>query len=350
MLTNLDSVTHRSLYAGPGSWNDPDMLFVGTGEFAQDHLVEARSHFSLWAILNSPLIIGYDLRKLTPELRAIFGNADIVALNQDSAGNQAVLAYDSEEAQTFVKTLADGSKAVAIFNRTSTPMKAILTAEQLKLQPDAAVSLKNLWTGQSQTFRKELTVELAPRETLVFRVSGQRLLANGRYLSEMPGAINPAVDGVVEPVPDPTIHQSIPPWSGTRGAGEHPQYGGWGGAEADRAPFGKLLRVASKEFGSGLGVLSNSRLEVRNSGYRRLRAQVGVNDSGSPRSGPVTFEVWGDGKLLARSKPKRFGEAADTIEANVANAKIVELIVRGDKAAATMAAQPATWGDAAFLR
>jgi hypothetical protein len=350
MLTNLDTVTHRPLYAGPGSWNDPDMLFVGTGDFGQDHLVEARSHFSLWAMLNSPLIIGYDLRKLTPELRSIFGNADIVALNQDTAGNQAVLAYDSEEVQTFVKTLADGSKAVALFNRTAAPIKASLTAEQLKLKPEAQIGLRNLWTGQTQTFRKELPVELAPHETLVFRVTGQRQLADGLYLSEMPGAINPAVDGVVEPTPDPTIHQSIAPWTGTRGLGEHPQYAGWGGAEADRAPFGKLLRVAKKEFGSGIGVLSNSRLELRNAGFRRLQAQVGVNDSGTTRAGAVTFEIWGDGKLLTRSKPKRFGEPADPLQADVAGIQIVELVVRGDAAPATLAAQPATWGNAALLR
>lgn len=350
MLTNLDTVTHRALYAGPGAWNDPDMLFVGTGDFGQDHLAEARSHFTLWAMLNAPLIIGYDLRNLTPELRAVFGNAELVALNQDRAGNQAVLAYDSEEAQTFVKTLADGSKAVAVFNRSSAPLKATLTAEQLKLRPDAAVTLRNLWTGQSQTFRKELELQLAPRETVVFRVAGQRRLPGGLYLSEMPGSINPAVDGVVEPVPDPTIHQSITPWIGTRGPGEHAQYGGWGGAEADRAPYGKLLRIAGREFDTGIGVLANSRLEVRNAGFRRLRAQVGVNDSGMTRAGPVTFEVWGNGKLLARSQPKRFDEAAEALEADVTGATIVELVVRGDTALATGAAQSASWADAALLR
>ena len=54
MLTNLDTVTHRALYAHPGSWNDPDMLFVGTGDFDAAHLTEARSHFSLWVMVNSP--------------------------------------------------------------------------------------------------------------------------------------------------------------------------------------------------------------------------------------------------------------------------------------------------------
>jgi alpha-galactosidase len=90
MLTNFDTASTRALYAHPGSWNDPDMLFIGQGEFDANHMNEARSHFALWAIINAPLIIGYDLRKATPEQLALFGNAGIVALNQDPAGHQAV--------------------------------------------------------------------------------------------------------------------------------------------------------------------------------------------------------------------------------------------------------------------
>ncbi|MBC3940237.1 NPCBM/NEW2 domain-containing protein [Sphingomonas sp. DOAB1063] len=349
MLTNLDTVTHRALYAHPGSWNDPDMLFVGTGDFDAAHLTEARSHFSLWAMVDSPLIIGYDLRKLTPDLLAIFGNADIVALNQDPAGNQAVLAYDSGEVQTFVKTLADGSKGVALFNRTASPAKAVLTAEQLKMLPTADVRLKDLWTKKDQSFRKEVAVTLAPHETLIFRATGTRRLPGGLYLSEQTGRVNPAADGVVVPQPDPTIYQSITPWTGTRGGGEHPQYGGWGGAEADRAPYGKLLRVAGTDFDTGIGVLANSRLEVRNQGYARFAANVGINDSGQPRSGTTVFEVWGDGRLLAKSRPMGFGEAAAPLEARVAGVRIVELVARGSGAAANAGTpQPAIWADAAL--
>ncbi|MFL9842393.1 NPCBM/NEW2 domain-containing protein [Sphingomonas sp. ST-64] len=351
MLTNLDTVTSRALYAGPGAWNDADMLFVGTGEFGGEDLTAARSHFSLWAMLNSPLIIGYDLRKLTPQLRAVFGNAQIVALNQDPAGNQAVLAYQSDEVQIFVKTLVDGTKAVALLNRGSAPVDATLTAEHLKLSPDGEIALRDLWSGQRRGFRKELKLRLAPRETLVFRATGTRRLAGGLYLSEMPGSVNPAVDGVVVPQVDPTIFQSITPWIGTHGPGEHAQYAGWGGAEADRAPFGKLLRVAGAPFDTGIGVLANSRLEVRNSGFRRFTATVGVNDSGSPDAGAVVFEIWGDGRLLARSGPKRFGEPAAPLAADVAGVKIVELVARGQGGArAWTQIQPATWGDAALLR
>lgn len=349
MLTNFDTVTHRALYAHPGSWNDPDMLFVGTGDFDAAHLTEARSHFALWAMVNAPLIIGYDLRALTPPLQAIFGNAEIVALNQDAAGNQAVLAYDSDEVQILVKTLADGDKAVAVFNRTAAPAKAVMTAAQLKLIPAADVRLRDLWSKATQTFRGELPLTLAPHETRIFRVSGTRRLPNGRYLSELTGSVNPAVDGVVVPEPDPTIHHSITPWIGTRGAGEHPQYGGWGGAEVDRAPYGKLMRVAGKEYDTGIGVLSNSRLEVRKADYATFTALVGINDSGQPGSGTTTFEVWGDGRLLARSRAMAFGDAAAPLTANVRGVKIVELVARASGALVGARPAPAIWADAALL-
>ena len=63
MLHSFDSSVRRPLYAHPGSWNDPDMLYIGAGDFDENHLVEARSHLSLWAMINAPLMIGYDLRK-----------------------------------------------------------------------------------------------------------------------------------------------------------------------------------------------------------------------------------------------------------------------------------------------
>ena len=88
MLNNFDSVATRELYSGPGHWNDPDMLFVGHGDFDENHLKEARTHFALWAIEDAPLIIGYDLRGAPKSLLEVWGAAEIVAVNQDAAGNQ----------------------------------------------------------------------------------------------------------------------------------------------------------------------------------------------------------------------------------------------------------------------
>ena len=348
MLHNFDSATRRPLYAHPGSWNDPDMLYIGAGDFDAAHLTEARSHFSLWAMLNAPLMIGYDLRTASPQLMAILGNADVIALDQDPAGNQAVLAYDSDDVSILVKTLADGDKAIAVFNRTSEPVSATLTAAQLKFAAGSDIALKDLWSGAGKQFRDRQELTLAPHETLLFRATGKRLLADGMYLSEMPGSVNPAVDGVVAPEADPLIHRAILPWAGTRVGREPPRYGGWGGAQADATPWSLQLAIAGRRFDTGIGVLANSRIEVRNAGYRRFSAHVGVDDSARDRSQPVTFELYGDGKLLARSQPMRFGEAPASIDVDVGGAKLLELVARTP--AATRFPDPVTWGEAALRR
>ncbi|MBC7667864.1 MAG: NPCBM/NEW2 domain-containing protein [Gemmatimonadaceae bacterium] len=346
MLHNIDSVARRPLYAHPGSWNDPDMLYVGSGDFDENHLTEARSHFALWAMVNAPLIIGYDLRKASKALLDILGAPRLIAINQDVAGNQAVLAFDSDDVSIFVKTLVSGDKAVAILNRTSAPIEATLTAAHLKFLADADVDLTNLWSGEALAFRGERKFQLQPRETRVFTAHGARILADGVYLSESPGLVNPAVDGVVIPEAEPLIHRGLLPWRGTRGTGEPPRYGGWGGAQADSTPYGQELAVAGRKFVAGIGVLGNSRLEVRNPGFKRFNATVGLDDSARDRSQPVTFEVYGDGKLLARSAPLRFGAAATPLSADVGGVKLIELVARTPQAARFP--DPVTWGDAAL--
>jgi alpha-galactosidase len=346
MLVNYDSAVHRALYAHPGSWNDPDMLFIGAGDFAADHLTEARSHFALWAMLNAPLLIGADLRKTAAPLMEIFGNEDIIALDQDVAGNQATVAYDSSDLQILIKTLSNGEKAVAVFNRGSLAYDVNLQASQLKYRDDAPVDLTDLWTKQRMTFTKETKLHVSPRETLIFRARGSRTLAHGLYLSEQPGKVNPAVDGVTRPIADPTIFRTAAGWGGTRGAGDRPQYAGWGGARADSAPYGQTLQIARKRFQSGIGILANSRLEVRNEGFGHFAAQVGVDDSATDKTHAVTFTVYGDGKRLAETRPIVWGTAAESIEADVTGIKVVELVARS--IGAENETLSVTWGDAAL--
>jgi hypothetical protein len=343
---NYDSAVHRALYAHPGSWNDPDMLFIGAGDFDAEHLTEARSHFALWAMMNAPLLIGADLRKTPDVLMDILGNADIIALDQDVAGNQATVAYDSSDLQILVKTLANGEKAVAVFNRGSGAYDVNLQATQLKFRDDAPVQLTDLWTKKQTTFTKETRLHLAPRETLIFRARGTRALPDGFYLSEQPGRVNPAVDGVTRPIADPTIFRTAAGWAGTRGAGDRPQYAGWGGARADSAPYGQTLQVARQVYPSGIGILANSRLEVRNDDYERFTAKVGVDDSATDKTREVTFTVYGDGKRLVESHPMKWGMPAETLEVNVDGVKLIELVARS--AATQNEALPVTWGEAAL--
>ncbi|WP_242123633.1 NPCBM/NEW2 domain-containing protein [Sphingobium sp. Sx8-8] len=348
MLTNYDSAVRRALYAHPGSWNDPDMLFIGAGDFDAQHLTEARSHFALWAMMNAPLLIGADLRQTPQPLLDIFGNAALIAVDQDPAGNQAVIAFDSDGLQILVKTLSNGDKAVALFNRGMAPVDAVLTADHLKFRADRDIALSDLWTGAKSIFSKETKLHVEPRETLVFRASGQRQLADGVYLSERPGIVNPAVDGVVQPQPDPTIYRSIPGWRSTRGIGERPIYAGWGGAMPDATPYNQPLTVAGRTFASGIGILANSRLEVRNEGFTRFTAQVGVDDSADDGGQPVRFFLYGDGKPMASTPPLRRGTAATALSADVKGVAIIELVARADGVSGN--AVPVSWGDAALHR
>ena len=235
---------------------------------------------------------------------------------------------------------------MALFNRGASPAPVTLLAMHLKLADGAPVTLRNLWTNERSSFTGEKEFMLAPHETLVFEASGKRALENGVYLSEIPGSINVAVDGTRQPQLDPTVHRMIDPWSSTRSGGSRPQYAGWGGAQADATPYGQSLQVAGQVFNSGIGVLSDSRLQVKNdAGHARLTASVGVDDSTEGKGQPVRFYVYGDGKLLAESAPVKFGTRAQKLTADVRGVKVIELVVRGPT---TGNAQPvvSTWGDA----
>lgn len=349
MLHNFDSASTRELYAKPGAWNDPDMLFIGHGDFDESHLTEARSHFALWAIINAPLLIGYDLRSAPQSLLDIWGNADIVAVNQDPGGHQGVIAYASDDVQIIVKTLSGGRKAVALFNRGQSPAKVDLTAAHLKFSPSAPIRLRNLWDKSSrQPFTGEAAFTLAPRETLIFEARGERRLADGIYLSEIPGDINVAADGVIVPEPDPVVHRMTGQWSGTRDTGERPVYAGWGGARADATPYDQTLQIAGRRFDTGIGILAQSRLEIRNTaGRSRFEALVGIDDSTRNARDKVRFLVYGDGRLLAQSEPMAFGEAARPLAADIAGTKVIELVAATESRSSDLPLVT-TWADAAL--
>jgi alpha-galactosidase len=100
-------------FAGPGHWNDPDMLEVGNGKLTAD---ENRFHMTLWAMLAAPLLAGNDLTKMTPEVGGILMNKRVVAIDQDPGGHQAHRVYQEGPIQIWARPLANGTTAVAIFN------------------------------------------------------------------------------------------------------------------------------------------------------------------------------------------------------------------------------------------
>jgi alpha-galactosidase len=129
-------------FAGPGHWNDPDMLEVGNGGMSAD---EYRTHFSLWSMLAAPLMAGNDLRAMSEETRVILTNRDVIAIDQDALGREAVRAFEDGGIDVWTRPLADGSLAVGIFNRNADARQAAFPWGKVGLSM-APASLRDLWS------------------------------------------------------------------------------------------------------------------------------------------------------------------------------------------------------------
>ena len=129
-------------FAGPGHWNDADMLEVGNGGMTP---AEYRAHFSLWAMMASPLMAGNDVAHMDATTRSILFNADVIAIDQDPLGVQGHRVWKSGEREVWVKPLAGGARAVLLLNRGSQPANIAATAEQLGYPPRVRANVRDLW-------------------------------------------------------------------------------------------------------------------------------------------------------------------------------------------------------------
>jgi alpha-galactosidase len=129
--------------AGPGHWNDPDMLEVGNGGMTT---TEYRSHFSLWALMAAPLMAGNDLRSMTPEIRDILTNKEVIAIDQDSLGRQGRRVAKDGHLEVWAKQLKNGDRAVILLNRSSSAQQITANWEQLGYPEHLSASVRDLWT------------------------------------------------------------------------------------------------------------------------------------------------------------------------------------------------------------
>ncbi len=127
-------------YAGPGHWNDPDMLEVGNGGM---NMEEYRTHMSLWALLAAPLLAGNDLTQMKPETIALLTNREVIAMDQDPAGIQGDRVSTEGPMEIWARPLAGGSKAVGLFNRHPSPMDMQVDFRQLGFQ--GRVKVRDVW-------------------------------------------------------------------------------------------------------------------------------------------------------------------------------------------------------------
>jgi len=138
----LDMQVGLESYAGPGHWNDPDMLEVGNGGMTD---TEYRAHFSLWAILAAPLMAGNDLRSMRPEIRDILTNEEVIAINQDPLGSQGKRLRSNEGREVWAKQLKDGSRAVVLLNRGPSEQNMIVAWEEIGYPAHLTAAVRDLW-------------------------------------------------------------------------------------------------------------------------------------------------------------------------------------------------------------
>lgn len=169
-------------YAGPGRWNDPDMLEVGNGGMTTE---EYKTHFSLWCMLAAPLMAGNDLQSMTADTKAILCNKEVIALDQDSLGRQATCYRDNGDYQIWIKALSNNEKAVCLLNK-SDEKKSVLVDFALLAQirtgyrggrPAGAAPpgladfrVRDLWEHKDLVLKETSAyVDLAPHTVKLYR-------------------------------------------------------------------------------------------------------------------------------------------------------------------------------------
>lgn len=177
VLDMIDRGVELHSYTKPGQWNDFDMLVVGLNGVSKELVgagasnIEYRTHFSMWALLSSPLLTGTDVRNLDEYTLETLTNHEVIALNQDPLGLQVKKVKDDGDLEIYAKPLSDGSWAVALLNRGSTTAVMSLDwKKDLDLSWDK-VTVRDLW--KHQDFKQEgdaYSVEVIGHEAKVLRV------------------------------------------------------------------------------------------------------------------------------------------------------------------------------------
>lgn len=191
VMTIVEQNVNLRKYAGPGHWNDPDMLEVGNGMTTN----EDRAHFTLWCMMAAPLILGNDICNMTQDTRDIILNKEVIAIDQDRLGVQGLRLRSEGALQLWFKPLENGDWAFCLLNRDRTPVDYTIDWETLCFTDTevsnlstcfdrTTYSIRDLWEKDSRkankgTTEKSLTVNVPGRDVILYRLSPKDLSACG---------------------------------------------------------------------------------------------------------------------------------------------------------------------------
>ncbi|MET8765053.1 ricin-type beta-trefoil lectin domain protein [Lentzea sp. NPDC004782] len=168
MLNIFHANVGLTSYAGPGGWNDPDMLEIGNGMSA----TEDRTQFSLWAQMAAPLIAGNNIPNASATTISILTNTRVIAVNQDPLGRQGRMVSSSGGRDVLAKPLANGDVSVVLFNEGSSAATISTTAAAIGKTGAARYTLTDLWSGATSTTTGTISASVPAHGVVMYRVAG----------------------------------------------------------------------------------------------------------------------------------------------------------------------------------
>jgi alpha-galactosidase len=165
----LDKQVGLEVYAGPGHWNDPDMLEVGNKGLT---INESRAHFSFWCLLAAPLMAGNDLRGMSKEIVEILTNKEVIEVDQDTLGKQGIRVRDDGDLEVWAKQLADGSRAVILFNRGKAEAKIAVSWPEIGYTSPLKAKVRDLWKKKDLgEFTGNFSATVPPHDVVMVRIT-----------------------------------------------------------------------------------------------------------------------------------------------------------------------------------
>ena len=164
----MDEEAELASYAGPGHWNDPDMLEVGNGGMT---LPEYHAHFSLWAMLAAPLISGNDLRDMKPEIQEILTNKEVIAVDQDKLGRQGRRVRKNGDLEVWARPLEGGNRSAVLLNRGTVEKSITVKWGDVDYPSQMSADVRDLWQKKDLgKFEGEFSAPVAPHSAVMITI------------------------------------------------------------------------------------------------------------------------------------------------------------------------------------
>ena len=299
-------------FAGPGHWNDPDMLQVGN--LKSD--IENKAHFSLWCILAAPLMAGNDLRSMSDSVKNVLTAPEVIRVNQDARGIQGYKVYDSGDQEIYNKPLQDGTTAVLLLNKDSRAVDITISWHQIGLSGSQKV--RDLWARKDLGYYRD-------------SYTAGNLSQHGHMLLKVGSAGSP----LPTPMPVPA-GKYIVTKSGITYLSD--LYYIWKNSHApksDKNYNNNPITINGVTYNKGLGCKGNSKIMYKlNNKADRFKAVVGLDDSYNGKS-KGRFRVYNEdlfgNRVLFDSGDMSKGSSAKDIDLDVKGVKCLLLVFEGDK-------------------